>query len=565
MVTPAANDAAAPPSGTGGAGGAGVPGIDQPPLPPADPAPGAGLLSLGASCAGAGETCASGHCVDGVCCAEACASPCLSCGLPELLGQCSPIPSGQDPDNDCELQPAAMCGLDGTCDGAGACRRHPSGTECAPGGCLGAVEQAARVCDGAGVCLTAQSKSCAPSVCRMGSCSTRCVAAADCQAGFFCDVGTCKLRRPLGQACTAGGQCASGACVDGVCCNGACTERCAACNLTGTVGRCTPVAAGQDPAAECTAQNATTCGRDGSCDGAGACRLHATGTVCGAPACSGQIATSRRVCNGRGMCAQPTRSDCGGFACTGDACGAFCVDDEGCAPGFSCNGTTCVEQGLVLYWKLDEPAGATAIDSSGNGFAGTYLAGASRPTPARPVEPPLRFPNPRSRAFDGEQQQGIVLTTMPTPLRPTEELTLSVWYRATTVDTGGGSELITAGNNTLLRLREGEIEVAKRVPDGLDAAYARCLGAAPGHLDGNWHHVATVIDATSVTIYFDGAQICQLMNVQPLLYDRGPDLFVGRHGEGQTDFDFDGNMDEVRIYSKALTPERIRALAQGGN
>jgi hypothetical protein len=525
----------------------------------------AALAALGAACGGA-EGCASGHCVDGLCCEQACASPCTSCALPGMGGRCLPVPAGQDPDNDCTVQPVAMCGLDGTCDGAGACRRYPQGAECAPGGCAGDVEQAARICDGNGSCRPPQTRSCAPTVCRQGSCASRCVNASDCQSGFFCDAGTCRLKRPQGQVCTITGQCATGACVDGVCCNSACTERCSACNLTGSVGRCTPIAAGQDPAGECAFQEPATCGRDGFCDGAGGCRLHREGAVCAAAACRAPTAVGVRTCSGRGVCRPPVSStSCGAFACNGAVCGTTCQGTVGCVPGFSCNGNTCVEDGLVLHWKLDEEGGATALDSSGNGLNGAYLAEPSRPTPADPVDPPLSFTNAHSRAFARANQQAIVLASMPEPLRPINELTLSVWYRATTVDDGGGGELISLGNNTLLRLRTNDIEVSKRVPNGdLGGAFARCFGTSPGHLNGNWHHVATVIDATTTTIFFDGAQVCQLMNIQPLLYDRGADLVVGRHGEGQANFDFEGNIDEVRVYARALPPERIAALARGG-
>ena len=50
-----------------------------------------------------------------------------------------------------------------------------------------------------------------------------------------------------------------------------------------------------------------------------------------------------------------------------------------------------------------------------------------------------------------------------------------------------------------------------------------------------------------------------------MLYDRGADLSVGRHGDGQDDFDFDGNIDDVRIYTRALPPARIAQLAARNN
>jgi len=66
-------------------------------------------------------------------------------------------------------------------------------------------------------------------------------------------------------------------CADVVCCNAACTGVCQACDQTGNVGRCLPVPVDQDPDEECAEEAPETCGRDGACDGVGAC-ARSTGT-----------------------------------------------------------------------------------------------------------------------------------------------------------------------------------------------------------------------------------------------------------------------------------------------
>lgn len=67
-------------------------------------------LMSGAVCSSTAQ-CLSGSCVDGVCCNTSCSGTCFKCSLAGMLGTCSAIPSGEDPDNECA----------GTCDGAGAC------------------------------------------------------------------------------------------------------------------------------------------------------------------------------------------------------------------------------------------------------------------------------------------------------------------------------------------------------------------------------------------------------------------------------------------------------------
>ena len=52
----------------------------------------------------------------------------------------------------CVAESPATCGLDGKCDGAGACRRHIPGTPCGGGACMDAAVVGSRACDGAGSC-----------------------------------------------------------------------------------------------------------------------------------------------------------------------------------------------------------------------------------------------------------------------------------------------------------------------------------------------------------------------------------------------------------------------------
>jgi hypothetical protein len=62
-----------------------------------------------------GSDCASGFCVDGVCCNSSCGGLCMSCvgsSTGGADGTCEPVASGTDPDDEC---------LMGACDGTGRC------------------------------------------------------------------------------------------------------------------------------------------------------------------------------------------------------------------------------------------------------------------------------------------------------------------------------------------------------------------------------------------------------------------------------------------------------------
>ena len=153
-----------------------------------------------------------------------------------------------------------------------------------------------------------------------------------------------------GTPCTSAAQCASGFCADGVCCSTACTGLCQACTAakkgSGADGACGPVAVGTDPNNNCALQSTATCGTDGFCDGAGACRLYASGTVCVAASCSGTTLSPAEKCNGSGTCVASTPQNCAPFLCaagpTGPACTTSCTTAAGCAPGSTCTNGKCV-------------------------------------------------------------------------------------------------------------------------------------------------------------------------------------------------------------------------------
>ena len=83
-------------------------------------------------------------------------------GLP--LG--APAPTGACPDAG-----PASCGFDGTCDGAGGCRRYAAGTVCSAPTCLdSATLQPSSVCDGRGACVAGLPLTCSPYRCVNGAC-----------------------------------------------------------------------------------------------------------------------------------------------------------------------------------------------------------------------------------------------------------------------------------------------------------------------------------------------------------------------------------------------------------
>jgi hypothetical protein len=305
---------------------------------------------------GCGVDCTSGLCVDGVCCNTACTDTCKACNTAAAPGTCSFVPAGAPPraPSVCPKADVSTCGLDGTCNGAGACRKHALGSVCKPGACADASIAGVYVCDGGGRCKPGPTTVCAPYDCdpSTSKCVTSCKADGDCATGVKCVAGSCG-KKPRAASCAKNDDCASGFCADGVCCNVACQGACSTCDQVGREGTCWPIDAGVvDPRNLCKNEGAASCGRTGTCDGFGGCALYRAETICAAPACAGDRLDTAGTCDGKGVCRPPGVQPCAPYKCAGAACKTMCTSDADCQAGHACvagscgpkaNGQTCAK------------------------------------------------------------------------------------------------------------------------------------------------------------------------------------------------------------------------------
>jgi hypothetical protein len=302
----------------------------------------------GNACTAAKE-CAHGFCVDGYCCESDCSKKgCYSCardftGQPN--GQCQPVFKGKPSPRatDCKAADAKTCGLDGTCDGAGACKFFDSSTKCSDPSCTGSMFTATGSCDGTGKCGAGAKTDCGTFQCSLSGCLKNCQQDTDCNAGSYCTADkTCAVKKTPGTACQTTKECASGFCTDGVCCDSACNQTCYGCSLakTGkTDGVCSPLKAGTSRnATECPASAMSTCGFDGTCDGAGKCHNWAQGSSCGAGACNASGFTGPKTCDGAGHCSGPAAVSCGAYPCdAATGCAMTCSSTQPCSGDTYCS------------------------------------------------------------------------------------------------------------------------------------------------------------------------------------------------------------------------------------
>jgi hypothetical protein len=98
--------------------------------------------------------------------------------------------------------------------------------------------------------------------------------------------------------------------------------------------------------------------------------------------------------------------------------------------------------------------------------------------------------------------------------------------------------------------------------NGYDTAYEQSLSGEAELAVGAWSHVAIVLGTTGAVLYVNGKQVGASTSVTLRPADLGnlPNYYLGR-SQYPNDPYFDGNIDELRIYDRALSAGQIQTLA----
>ena len=195
-------------------------------------------------------------------------------------------------------------------------------------------------------------------------------------------------------------------------------------------------------------------------------------------------------------------------------------------------------EGLIGYWKLEEPSGTFAADSSGNGNHGTYAYLNS-----------ATGKHGNGIQFLGSTSTNPSVITTPLNIGPTS--TISFW--ATLPIASGGNAMTWNAGTTLHDLYFSNGKVLFNTADGLGNPFCDIPASAS---DGNFHNYTTVIpSATSpASLYYNGV----LCGTAPTPRDYSGNFTISANN---TSWDWQGKIDEVKVYNRVLTPADIAVLA----
>jgi len=205
---------------------------------------------------------------------------------------------------------------------------------------------------------------------------------------------------------------------------------------------------------------------------------------------------------------------------------------------------------LIGYWKFDETSGTTAQDATGNGNDGTlngdpqWVAGKLG----------------GALEFDGE---GDYVDIGNDPIfNITDQITVACWIKVSQF-TDSWQAIFTMGDDSWRLQRQ-------TTTDNLCWACTGVTGT-PGDWwlhgdvnvnDGEWHHTAGVYDGSKYYLYVDGDLDASKDTSGTMSISSYP-VLIGANAQ-QSGREFEGLVDDVRIYKRALNETEILGVMSGG-
>jgi hypothetical protein len=207
---------------------------------------------------------------------------------------------------------------------------------------------------------------------------------------------------------------------------------------------------------------------------------------------------------------------------------------------------------LAARWTFDDGVGTQATDVSVNAVHGILVNG------------PVWVPGYMGTALQFDGVDDHVLVPDDPAINMAGDFTFSLWMNWTESNRDAdvfrkGSSDTGANYYYKFELRSNQIRIRLFGPDGgsvLEDPLAN-------RNDGLWHHVAVVRQGVENFLYVDGVQVDRTARGGGDLTNTS-NLAFGSMDSGLDDF-YNGSLDDVRFYSRALSAQEIGELVNSGD
>jgi hypothetical protein len=206
----------------------------------------------------------------------------------------------------------------------------------------------------------------------------------------------------------------------------------------------------------------------------------------------------------------------------------------------------------VAYWRLDEPSGPIAYDSSGNDNKAQYVGGVKLGVPGA-----IAGESDTAAQFDG--LTGYVDAHNSFPFAMNAAFSLEAWVLVSPSSAYAG--IISKNDDQGGPPSEGFLVFVS--PDAGDFGFQRLDGdnastavSTASASTTSFLHVVATFDGLDLVIYVNGeAQGTQTASFS--IAGATADFVVGAEAGGTANY-FTGTLDEVAVYDNALTPDQVK-------
>jgi len=217
-----------------------------------------------------------------------------------------------------------------------------------------------------------------------------------------------------------------------------------------------------------------------------------------------------------------------------------------------------VSAGLIAHWEFDEGSGTIARDSSGNGYDGTLQG-----------DPQWVAGMVGSGALSLDGTDGLVEVGHDASLSLTDTLTITAWVRVHNLSTyyflvckqpsGTARDNYPGNYEFRTEVNSGALQFGHQETEG--EQYTFYTSDSPIAVE-QWHHVAvTVTRGDLVEFYIDGVAAGSSEQSTNFGVLNDEPVRIGGRKDGYSFFN--GILDDIRLYDRALSAIQIQKLFEG--
>ncbi|MHC4750412.1 MAG: LamG domain-containing protein, partial [Planctomycetota bacterium] len=220
--------------------------------------------------------------------------------------------------------------------------------------------------------------------------------------------------------------------------------------------------------------------------------------------------------------------------------------------------------GLEGHWKLDEGSGSSASDGSGKGRNGT-ISGATWISPGWDG-------TGSCLDFDGQATTRVSLGAFDVP---GNAISIACWYKADTLDTlGSDPRMVSKANGGAADAhwwmmssgrQGGQFRLRFRLKTTDGAATTTLMAGSTGVINTDvWTLAVMTWDGSTMRIYKNATEVGSVgKGGDALATNPNVGVGIGNQPSGAEDRPFDGLIDDVQIYNRAMSATQVQDLLNG--